>query len=161
MSTDPAVASCGRKTRRWRGSRLSAWRRPLAAAVVGLLLAAGAVGAIGTAPASAAVNCNGRLVSWVEYYQTSSGVKVSMQPTVLARALRSGSDSGMWDELLRCTPVPWRNFTRSWTSSQVTSAYQQMSCHNHFAWWFPGTYDYEQWRPVSGWWTQVRTMCNP
>lgn len=98
-------------------------------------------------PAAAAVQCNGRYVSWVEYYRTSLGTRVSMQPTAFARAMGTNGNSGMWNDLWRCTPVPWRNFMVSWSSYQVDSAWDQMVCHNAWGWWFPGTYDYEQWRP--------------
>lgn len=113
------------------------------------------------APAAAATSCNGNYVSWVEYYWTPSGTKVSYQPTAHARAVGTYGNGGMWNDLWRCTPVPWRNFMLSWSSYQIDSAWDQMVCHNRYAWWFPGTYDLEQQRPRVSATRMVSSRCNP
>ena len=138
---------------------MTIWRK-----LVGVLLGVMSVGGLLTvtaSPASAAVQCNGTYVASVEYYATPLGTKVSMQPTRYARLWGEFSNAGMWDELSRCTPIPWRNFMLSWNGPQIASAWDQMRCHNAYAWWYPGTYDYEQWRPQVSWPVLVATMCNP
>ena len=88
-----------------------------------------------------------------------------------------GKKEGVWGWVLHVTPTYLGRFTpekiitgqaarlelrySGWLDLNRYGMEMQYLCHHVYAWWRPGPYHLEEWRPAANYFETVAALCNP